>query len=59
MTDYYVIVMLFSWEKRAEEFQALEQKKKNHEIFIFKQILYLCCYFLKKSAMHGNSIHVI
>lgn len=58
MTDYYVIVMLFSWEKRAEEFQALEQKK-NHEIFIFKQILYLCCYFLKKSAMHGNSIHVI
>lgn len=57
MTDYYVIVMLFSWEKRAEEFQALEKKIM---IFLFLSRFYIYVVaFKKKKCNAWDSIHVI
>ena len=52
MTDYYVIVMLFSWEKRAEEFQALEQKKIMKFLFLSRFYIYVVT-FLKKVQCMG------
>ena len=53
MTDYYVIVMLFSWEKRAEEFQALEQTKFMIFLFLSRFYIYVVTFWKKKVQCMG------